>query len=165
MVIISTQRTNVVDNLKWQWCTLLRCHIFPKLSPKSGNKTLLKVCKCPQAVPSGKWLRKQVGTCAKAPSTASQWRCRRRISRLKEGNLLYIRPNPPPEIIIAIVGKIDQDYPWHLFRSTSAVISAIPQDYLCTLLKVTFESSASYKFRMNLEIQIMYLCFKIHIYL
>ena len=122
------------------------------------------MCKCPQAAPSGKWLRKQVGTCAKAPSTASQWRCRRRISRLKEGNLLYIRPNPPPEIIIAIVGKIDQDYPWHLFWSTSAVISAIPQDYLCTLLKVTFEISASYKFRMNLEIQITYLCFKIHIY-
>ena len=29
MVIISTQRTNVVDNLKWQWCILLQVSYFP----------------------------------------------------------------------------------------------------------------------------------------
>ena len=92
-----------------------------------------------QVVPSGPQ------TCAKAPQTQFSMEMQAADFEPKNRVICFTNPNPPPslEIIIAIVGAINQDYPWHLCLFGGSEISSlfsksIPQDSLCGQLKETF---------------------------
>ena len=92
-----------------------------------------------QVVPSGPQ------TCAKAPQTQFSMEMQAADFEPKNRVICFTNPNPPSslEIIIAIVGAINQDYPWHLCLFGGSEISSlfsksIPQDSLCGQLKETF---------------------------